>query len=103
MTDSQLPLPDPEGHGLAGERTDPDPHDPELAARDPEDQEVAAQLTAARAMPAAGFRGELGRHLLALDPGYGPRPARLHASVLAFLTAGLALLCLAALIAVGAA
>ncbi len=67
-----------------------------------EDRELAERLDAVRPVPAAGFRGALGRRLAAQDPGYGPRPARLRLTVAGYLAAGLALLALATLQATGA-
>ncbi len=68
---------------------------------DPTEREAAAQLVSARAVPAAEFRGALGRHLVARDPGYGPRPERLRPLVSLYLGAGAALLGLGALLATG--
>src|SRR5579862_468686 len=45
---------------------------------DPGERELVAALTARRGVPEAGFRGPLGRYLASIDPGYGPRPARLR-------------------------
>lgn len=67
----------------------------------PSDMELAERLTAARPVPAAGFRGALGRYLAAHDLGYGPRPERLRATVTTYLSLGLVLIAVAALIAVG--
>jgi hypothetical protein len=63
---------------------------------DPAEQNLAAALRIARPVPAAGFRGALGRHLAERDPGYGPRPARLRALVAGYLGAGGLLIALAA-------
>ena len=54
-------------------------------------------------MPAAGFRGALGRHLAARDPGYGPRPARLRPMVAGYAGAGTCLIAVGALVATGRA
>jgi hypothetical protein len=62
---------------------------------------LGERLNAARPVPGAEFRGALARHLAALDPGYGPRPAHLWAVVLALLGCALALLVVAALLAGG--
>lgn len=67
-----------------------------------EDEALAAQLAATRPVPAAGFRGALGRDLAAHDPGYGPRPEGLPGRVAAFLAAGGILLALGTLQATGA-
>jgi hypothetical protein len=78
-----------------------------------EDPETGTELTADehavgerlghhRPLPAAGFRGALGRRLAALDPGYGPRPERLRLIVCGYLGAGALLLGLGALQATGA-
>ncbi len=72
--------------------------DGELAAVD---RELADRLSAERPVPAGGFRGELGRHLTARDPGYGPRPQRLRLIVAAYLVPGLVLILLGALLAGG--
>lgn len=52
------------------------------------EQELADGLTIARPVPAAGFRGRLGRHLADNDPGYGPRPERLRMIVACYLGPG---------------
>lgn len=61
------------------------------------DQVFADKLEAARPVPAAGFRGALGRHLAALDPGYGPRPRHLWLLSGGYLVAGGVLLLIGAL------
>jgi hypothetical protein len=61
------------------------------------EQHLAAQLTVARPVPGAGFRGALGRRLSELDRGYGPRPAHLRLVVAGYLGAGGLLIALAAL------
>jgi hypothetical protein len=53
-------------------------------------------------VPAAWFRGALGRHLAARDLGYGPRPERLRLMVAAYVGSGAALIAVAALGATGA-
>ena len=76
------------------------PHiDRELAALE---RALGDRLQVDRPVPAAGFRGALGRHLAARDPGYRPRPARLRLIAFAYLAAGVTLLALGALQAVGA-
>jgi hypothetical protein len=78
--------------------TDGDPIPTDL---EPGDQEFGERLRSERAVPAAGFRGALGRHLAARDPGYGPRPARLRLMVAAYLGSGAAVVAIAALGATG--
>jgi len=63
------------------------------------ERELAAALDAQRPVPGAGFRGALGRHLAALDPGYGPRPVRLRLLVAGCLGGGGVLIGLGALVA----
>ncbi len=55
---------------------------------EPAERELAERLVATRAVPAAGFRGSLGRRLAAEDPGYGPRPPGLRGSVALYLASG---------------
>lgn len=55
---------------------------------EPADHALAEQLEANRPAPSAGFRGALGRQLVTLDPGYGPRPPRLRLTVSGFLALG---------------
>lgn len=100
--------PEPVEPAAAGspEPRDPDPGDPEPrepalgpgrsrrlgrteAALDPADAAFAERLYAARPLPAASFRGELGRHLRAEDPGHGPRPRYLWTASLLLLGLGL--------------
>jgi hypothetical protein len=52
------------------------------------DPDLEQRLVAERPVPAAGFRGALGRAVTASDPGYGPRPAHLHRIVALFVAAG---------------
>lgn len=66
------------------------------------EDELGRRLSDERPVPAAGFRGALGRRLTAEDPGYGPRPPQLRARVAACLGAGGVLAALGALIALGA-
>ncbi|MGO9752508.1 MAG: hypothetical protein ACLP8S_00715 [Solirubrobacteraceae bacterium] len=71
-------------------------------ALEPADDALAEQLDAGRPAPSAGFRGALGRHLFALDPGYGPRPAHLRLAVAAYLVLGALLVLLGGLMSSGA-
>ncbi|MGO9902918.1 MAG: hypothetical protein ACLP0J_25240 [Solirubrobacteraceae bacterium] len=68
---------------------------------EPADHVLAEQLDATRPAPGAGFRGALGRRLLALDPGYGPRPEHLRPTVAVFLATGALLLLLGGLVSAG--
>jgi hypothetical protein len=52
-------------------------------------------------VPAAGFRGALGRYLGRRDPGHGPRPAQLRLISAACVGGGALLLGVAALQATG--
>jgi hypothetical protein len=63
--------------------------------------ELIDRLSAERPIPAAGFRGALGRYLAARDPGYGPRPEQLRLIVTGYLLAAVLLIALGALVAVG--
>jgi hypothetical protein len=72
--------------------------DGELTA---EERTLAGRLQAHRPVPAAGFRGRLGRHLAAQDPGYGPRPPRLRLISFGYLAASVLLLAVGALQATG--
>ncbi len=62
---------------------------------------LADRLSRARAVPSAGFRGALGRHLAARDPGYPPRPRHLWPMVTAYASAGLGLMLFGLLQATG--
>jgi hypothetical protein len=73
--------------------------DPELTAHE---RALAEDLHAGRPVPAPGFRGALGRHLLERDPGYRTRPDRLRLIVSGYLGAGAVLLALGVLQATGA-
>lgn len=53
-----------------------------------EDGSVAERLIRDRPVPTASFRGALGRHIAARDPGFGPRPERLWAMVVGYLVIG---------------
>jgi hypothetical protein len=66
-----------------------------------QERELAARLESDRPLPGTGFRGVLGRHLEATNPGYGPRPDRLRLTVGAYLAAGLLVLLLGLLQATG--
>ncbi len=68
----------------------------------PSEHQVAEVLDQRRPVPGADFRGALGRRLVALDPGWGPRPARLRLLVAVYLLPGLALIGIGALIGTGA-
>jgi hypothetical protein len=59
---------------------------------------IADGLRIARPVPAAAFRGRLGRHLAERDPGYGPRPERLRMIVACYVGAGGVLIALAGLL-----
>lgn len=72
--------------------------DPEPTA---EERAVDERLRSTRPLPAPGFRGALGRHLAARDPGYGPRPARLRWISSGCVAASAAVLAVAALQATG--
>jgi hypothetical protein len=78
--------------------SDPPENDTGLA---PADDQLGAELAAERPVPAAAFRGALRRRLAAQDPGYGPRPPRLRVTVATLIAAGLLLIALAALVALG--
>jgi hypothetical protein len=76
--------------------------EPEIAAElAPGERELADRLAGERPIPAAGFRGALGRRLDEHDPGYGPRPVRLRPVVAGYLCGGSLLLVLGALSATG--
>jgi hypothetical protein len=68
----------------------------------PAERDVASELDRRRPIPAAEFRGALGRHLAVQDPGYGPRPPHLHMTVLLYLAAGAIVLLIGVLQALGA-
>lgn len=78
-----------------------DPSDTETSLKAAE-QQLARRLGAGRPVPAAEFRGALGRRLLADDPGYGPRPDRLRTVVAFYVAAGAGLMAVGALQAAGA-
>jgi hypothetical protein len=66
------------------------------------ERELGDRLSTQRPVPAAGFRGALGRYLVARDPGYGPRPPRLRLMAICCVAAGLLFIGVAAVLAVGA-
>jgi hypothetical protein len=68
----------------------------------PDDVRIGDRLARERPAPAAGFRGALGRHLRALDPGYGPRPGSLDLMVSGSIAVGVTLMVLGLLQAAGA-
>jgi hypothetical protein len=72
------------------------PHKPNEL--EPAEAHVADGLMIARPVPAAAFRGRLGRHLGERDPGYGPRPERLRMIVACYVGAGGVLIALADLL-----
>jgi hypothetical protein len=68
---------------------------------DPDAGRIGELLRRDRPSPPASFRGALGRHLRALDPGWGPRPERLIQAVGAYVAVGLLLIGLGALVGLG--
>lgn len=72
-----------------------------LGPENDEEREMADWLESASPVPAAGFRGALGRYLRRRDPGHGPRPPQLRLIGSACVGAGVVLLCVAALQATG--
>ena len=66
-----------------------------------EEQRMAEWLHSGTPVPAAGFRGALGRYLGRRDPRYGPRPLQLRLISAACVGAGAVLLGVAALQATG--
>lgn len=75
---------------------DDNPPDPQS-----EDWGLAELLDTSRPAPSPGFRGALGRRLVALDPGYGPRPPRLRLTVTGFVALGALLVLLGELVSSG--
>jgi hypothetical protein len=65
------------------------------------EQELAERLRQERPLPGQRFHRTLAEHLVALDPGYRPRPPGLRLRAAAALAAGLSLLALGALQATG--
>ena len=55
---------------------------------EPAERDLGARLASERALPGTRFRGALGRHLAAQDPGHGPRPEHLRRTVAVYLAAG---------------
>jgi hypothetical protein len=76
-----------------------DSEEPDLSATE---LELAERLERGRPVPRSGFRGALSRRLVALDPGWGPRPARVLGTMWGYLGLGVALIGLGTLIGVGA-
>ena len=76
-----------------------DQEPPPIDDTTPSERDLADRLSVARPLPSAGFRGALWQHLAPLDPGYGPRPARLRLVVAGYLGLGLLLIALGALVA----
>ena len=68
---------------------------------DPDEAEVGELLSRGAPFPPVSFRVALGRHLQELDPGWGPRPEHLLATVWGYLALGLLLIALAALAGTG--
>jgi hypothetical protein len=75
-------------------------HDP--GSETAEERQMADWLESATPVPAAGFRGALGRYLQRRDPGFGSRPPQLRLISAACLGGGAVLLGVAALQATGA-
>jgi hypothetical protein len=71
------------------------------AGLDPAERELGDRLQQARPVPAAGFRGALGRRLAERDPGYGPRPRWLVPIASSCFGTGLVLVMLSVLAASG--
>lgn len=69
---------------------------------EPSERALGERLEAAKPVPSPGFRGALGRHLAARDPGYGPRLPQLRLIASACLGGSAILLALGALQAIGA-
>ena len=67
-----------------------------------QERELGDRLATGRPVPAAEFRGALGRHLAVRDPGYGPRPEALRKITALYLAVGALLLAVGALQAMGA-
>jgi hypothetical protein len=66
-----------------------------------DEREMAHRLQSAAPVPAAAFRGALGRYLRGQDPGYGPRPPQLRLMSAACVGGGAVLLLVAGLQATG--
>lgn len=66
-----------------------------------DDAALERLLAGERQVPAAGFRGELGRRVAIEDPGLGSRPSHLRLRVALYVTAGGAVGAIGALIALG--
>ncbi len=65
------------------------------------DAELGRRMAGERPVPAADFRGTLGRFLAAADPGHGPRPPHLRVKVAGWLAGGGLIIALGALEALG--
>jgi hypothetical protein len=65
------------------------------------DIQVGEELSRERPVPRAHFQSALGRRLVDLDPGHGPRPAKLWPLVGSYVLGGLLLILLALLLASG--
>jgi hypothetical protein len=68
---------------------------------EPGERELGARLSRERPLPASEFRGALGRHLAAHDPGFGPRPKHLRRTAALYLAGGGTLAGIGALQALG--
>ena len=66
-----------------------------------DDAALEALLADERQVPAAGFRGALGRRVAIEDPGLGPRPSYLRLRVALYMAAGGAVGAVGALVALG--
>jgi hypothetical protein len=78
-----------------------DDHDDPPGELDPDQRWVDERLTRDRPVPPAVFRGALGRHVAARDPGFGPRPPRLWAMFAGYLAVAALLILLGLLQAMG--
>jgi hypothetical protein len=76
---------------------DPDSFEPELT---PTEEAFGEALGSNRPLPGAAFRGALGRHLAAEDPGLPSRPPDLWRTVALLLAGAVVLLAIGLLLAV---